>query len=863
MPFPQAVPAVPVIDKGSCRYFNTGKCKVCEKFCEADAIDFEQKESVIELEIGSVILAGGSKEFDARIKSEYGYMLFPNVITSIELERIMSASGPTSGHIERPSDKREPKRMAILQCVGSRDTQAGNEHCSAVCCMQSAKDAIIAHEHIPGLETTIFYMDIRSYGKGFDKFIDKAKNEHRTRFVNARVSSVDAPDQESGNLIIQYIMPDGFITQEEFELVVVSVGLEPLADAKEIARMLGIVTDARGFVGVESFEPVSSSMQGIYTCGSITGPKDIPESVMEASGAASAASAFMGDLQKKQIQYSFPPESDLRGQAPRIGVFVCRCGINIASVVDVLGVVEYVSTLKGVKVARELLFACAQDSQKTIKTIIREHNLNRIVVSACTPRTHEPLFQKTLRESGLNPYMFEFANIREQCSWVHQKEPDKATAKAKNLAGDAVSKTLLAEPLYRKSLSLCKTALVIGGGIAGITAALDIARQGYPVHLIEKTSGLGGNLKHVKTTLKGEPTAPLLERLTGELESNPNIKVHMNAKIGRISGYIGNFKTMIEGSDEEIQHGVAIVATGAIEYEPAEYLYGKDSQVMTQRKLEEMLHNGNAAGLSHLKTIVMIQCVGSRDEDRPYCSRVCCSNAIKNAIALKDRNPRANVYILYRDIRTYGLRERYYSLARQKHIVFARFDESEKPAVTNVDDVLAVTFKDALSNSTIQLSPDLLVLSAGIVADPGNKALSQWLKVPLNEDGFFLEAHVKLRPVDFATDGVFVCGIAHNPKDISETIAQARAAAGRAATILSKDTVETEGRVSYVREGLCSGCAVCADVCAYRAIEINPVKRVAEVNDALCKGCGVCAASCRSAAIDLKGFRNEQILAVL
>ena len=862
IPFPQAVPALPIMGKEHCIYHQKGKCRICEKFCQAKAIDFEQQDEVVDVQVGAVILACGSQEFDARLKNEYGYKLFPNVITSIEFERILSASGPTSGHVTRPSDGKEPRRIAILQCVGSRDRQLGNEHCSAVCCMQAAKHAIIAQEHLPDVRTTIFYMDLRAYGKGFDRFVDRAEQEHGTRLICGRISSVES-DPDTNNLIIQYNTQEGKLKQEEFDLLVLSIGLEPSRSSREAARRLGLPAGSNGFMELNTFEPVTTPRPGIFACGSISGPKDIPESVMEASGAASAAAAVLGGLEAKDLRAEFPPEKDLRGEPPRVGAFVCRCGINIASTVDVPRVVEQLAALPRVKHAQELLFACSQDSQKAIKSVIEEKGLNRMVVCACTPRTHEPLFQKTLREAGINPYLFEFANIREQCSWVHQKEPEKATEKAAELARSAVERVILAVPLYRKELAVNKDALVIGGGLAGMTAALDLAEQGFQVHLLEKGAQLGGNLHDTHFTLKGEPTGEKLSELIGTVTAHERIKTHLCARIREIAGYVGNFKTALENPEIEIQHGVVVVATGAEQYEPQEYLYGEDDRVVTQRELENMLADADPAKLGRLRSVVMIQCVGSRDDERPYCSRVCCSEAVKNAIRLKELNPKCSVYVLFRDIRTYGLKEKYYRIAREKGVLFIRHEKDRKPEVRQENGDLLVEVRDQIVGKDLAIKPDLVVLSTGIVPNPNNKALSQQLKIPLDADGFFLEAHVKLRPVDFATDGVFVCGLAHYPKDISEIIAQARAAAGRAATVLSKDTIEAEGKTSMVREERCSGCGACVEVCAYNAIELDPEKGIATVNEGLCKGCGACSATCRAAAIDLKGFRDEQILEAL
>jgi heterodisulfide reductase subunit A len=866
IPFPQAVPAVAVIDAEHCRYLQQGKCRVCEKVCGTNAIDFSQVEETITLDVGSVILSCGTTEFDAKLKGEYGYGVFPNVLTSIEYERILSASGPSAGHITRPSDHREPEKIAILQCVGSRDIQAGNDHCSAICCMQAAKDAVITQEHLPKARTTIFYMDIRAYGKGFDRFIDKAKDQHKTTFVNARIASVESNPVDN-DLRIHYMAPDGKMAVDTFDMLILSSGIQPSDASKNAARNMEVCLDTAGFVAVDTMKPVSTNRHGIFACGSVSGPKDIPESVIEASGAASAAATILSDLPVKEMVTETVVQKDLRGEPPRIGVYICRCGINIASVVDVPEVVQYARTLPGVKFADELMFSCAQDSQKAIQNAIKENGLNRLVVAACTPRTHEPLFQKTMEEAGINPYMFEFANIREHCSWVHQSEPERATQKACDLLRASVAKVRLARPLFKKKMGVKKSALVIGGGLAGMTCALDLADQGYPVTLVEKEGEFGGNLLHVHTTLAGKKTGIKLESLIKNVISHDNITTHLNATIESVDGYVGNFTTMLKGCDTAIEHGAVVIATGADENRPEEYCLGKNDRVITQRQLETMLHENDGRNgesfTDSMKSVVMIQCVGSRNERNGYCSRVCCSNAIKNAIALKEKNPALAVYIVFRDIRTYGLREAHYRKARELGVVFIRYDLERKPVVEQDDEGVVISVYDAIFAKTVSIRPDLLVLSTGITANPDNRQLSQFLKVPLDADGFFLEAHVKLRPVDFATDGVFVCGLAHYPKDIGETIAQARAAAGRVATVLSKDSLESEGKISSIRADLCCGCQTCISVCAYNAIELDVEKNVAVINETLCKGCGACAASCRSGAVDLNGFSNEQILSML
>ena len=863
IPFPQAVPAVPVIDPASCLQMTRGKCGVCKKLCQAEAVDYEQKPLDVELPVGAVILAPGSEEFDATLKDEYGYHTFPNVISSIELERILSASGPTQGHVQRPSDGKEPSRVAFLQCVGSRDMQVGNDYCSAVCCTQAAKDSIILTEHLHGVESTVFCMDVRAFGKGFDRFVDRARQEHDVRFLRARVSSVEV-DPDTDNLIIRYTMDDGSLHEETFDLLVLSVGMQPSRSIKDTIRRLGIATEEHGFVATSAFDPLSSSRRGVLVCGTAGGPRDIPESVIQASGASSAALTLLAGFEQKRAAAERPTPIDLRGEPTRIGVFVCRCGINIASTVDVPAVVQYASLLPKVVHAQEFLFSCAKDSQKIIAQAIREKRLTRVVVAACTPRTHEPLFQGTLEATGLNPYLFEFANIREQCSWVHQKTPEKATEKARDLVRFAVAKASRLQGLEKSKLAVDHAALVIGGGVAGLTAALDLSAQGYPVHLVEKENELGGNLGKVRWTLDGQRTEAFLADLIRRVEADRLITVHKGKTVDSVSGYVGNFQTRLSGGNggkaEPIRHGVVIVATGASAHVPREYLYGDDSRVVTQLELERLLAAGDAGVTRGPASVVMIQCVGSRDAAHPYCARMCCGTAVRNAIRLREVNPKARVYVLCRDVRVYGLAEKFYREAREKGVVFMRYEETGKPQVSASNGRLAVRMRDEILGRTVELSADLLVLSVGVEPNSDNHALSQLLKVPLDADGFFLEAHVKLRPVDFATEGVFVCGLAHYPKDLPECIAQARAAASRAATILSKDEIEAEGKVAAVDPARCSGCGACVDVCAFKAIEIDSAKSIAVVNEATCKGCGTCAATCRAAAIDLKGFLNDQIL---
>ena len=873
IPFPQAMPNKPVIDRENCMFFKNGTCKVCQTTCKAEAIDFDQEDKILDLNVGAIIAIPGFDEFDAHLKPEYGYGRYPNVITSVGFERILNASGPFQGKIHRPSDGNIPKKIAFIQCVGSRDAKCKNDYCSAVCCMYTVKEAIIAKEHCQEIEPTIFFMDMRAYGKDFDKYYEKAKNEHGVRYVRSRVSEIKE-DNETHNLWIKYENEAGELQNEEFELVVLSVGLEAPIEAKQLAKKLGIELNDYDFAKTDEFNPLENGRPGIFVGGAFQGPKDIPETVAQASGVAARASIVLADARGTLVKKKeYPPEIDVRYEGPRIGVFICHCGINIGAYVNVAEVVQYAKTLPNVIYVGENLYTCSQDTQELIKKAIQEHKLNRVVVAACTPRTHEPLFQDTIREAGLNKYLFEMANIRDQNSWVHMHEPKAATEKAKDLVRMAVAKARLIEPLQSKLLDITRRGLVIGGGISGMTAALGLAQEGYEVYLVEKEPKLGGNLRHIYYTLEGKDTQKFLNELIQKVQSNDKIQVFTNAEIDKIDGFVGNFKTTIKVSKEpkganqthELEHGIIIVATGAEEYKPTEYLYGKDTRVITQRELEKRLSNSQSP-VSNFQSIVMIQCVGSRSDEHPYCSRVCCSEAIKNAIKLKEKNKDTNIYILYRDIRTYGFKETYYQKACELGVVFIRYEEGNEPEVRKNGKNIEVLVEDLILHEKLLINADLLVLSTATVAPSANDKIAKMLKVPLNEDGFFLEAHMKLRPVDFATDGIFLAGLAHGPKFIEESISQAYAAVARACTILSKDFIEAPATVAEVNERKCVACGLCEAVCAYGAIQlitkktIVGEKAVAEINEALCKGCGTCVASCRSGSIDLRGFTTEEIV---
>ena len=862
--YPQAIPNAYLIDKeGDGEHKGCVSCGQCSKVCKAGAINHDEEPEELELKVGAIIIATGSQPFDPVIKPEFGYKRFDNVVTSLEFERILSPSGPFQGKVVRPADQKKPGRIAWVQCVGSRDSSIGNEYCSAMCCMYTAKEAIIAKEHDPNIQPTIFYNDIRSYGKDFDKYIQQAKDEHGIRYVRSRLSEI-VEDARTKDLIIRYEDDAGDLREETFDMVVLSIGLCSTAARRSFMERLGLEMNEFGFSQTDPGDPATASLPGVFIAGAFSEPKAIPESVMEASAAAARAAAILSDVRGTLVkEKTYPAEKDVAGEAPRIGVFVCNCGINIGGYLDVPGISEFARSLDNVAYVEENIYTCSQDTQKKIAQAITEHDLNRVIVAACTPRTHEPVFQKSMKEAGLNPYLFEMANIREQCSWVHMSEREKATEKAKELIAMTVAKSRLLQPLSEIEVDVTQKALVIGGGIAGMTAALSLADQGFETMLVEKEEALGGKLNIIRHTVDGLDIEKLLRETKKKIQGHELITIHTGSTVKDIQGFVGNYRAVLQTPDgeEEFAHGAVIVAVGTEEHVPISYRYGEDLRVATQRELEEKLSSRRPDDIRNGETFVMIQCVESRDDDRPYCSRVCCMQALKNAIKLKELNPRCEVFILYRDMMTYGFKEKYYREAREQGVMFLQYDKDRKPELVTKDDGLIVKIYEPMLQEHLEIPADHLVLSTGLEPGPDNTKIARMLKVPLNADGFFLEAHVKLRPVDFATEGAFVAGACHSPKFISESISQACAAAARAATVLSSARYKTEAIIAEVDEELCSGCGLCVLACPFKAIEL--VDGVARVNETVCKGCGLCSATCRSGAVQQRGFSDHQLLAMI
>jgi len=869
IPYPQAIPTSYLIDPKVCLFKQKGICRLCEKICEAKAVNFTQQDEFITINVGAIIVTVGAEISDISNLSELGYK-YVNVINSLEFERILNAAGPYGGEVLRPSDHLPPSKILFLTCVGSRNRILNKNYCSAFCCMAAIKEAVIAKEHNPRINSYLFFTDIRAVGKGFDEYYRRAQNSG-INIIKAKVSGVDE-DPISNKLFVNYENTEtGEFFEEEFDLIVLSVGFQQSKSSVELCNKLGINVNKYGFCHTESFNSPQTNREGIYAVGTLSGPKDIPETVTEASAAAAmAASLLRSEKFKLSIQKEYPTEINVRLQEPRIGVFLCKCGINIGAFVNINEVLRYVETLPNVVYAEKNLYTCSQDTQDHIKQIITLHRLNRIIIASCTPRTHESLFQNTIREAGLNPYLFELVNIREQCSWVHMTEPLAATEKAKELVGMSVAKSKLFEPVKEKSISIIQIGLVIGGGVAGLTAALELANQGYKVYLIEKEKELGGLARKIFYTFEKDNPQERLKDLIEKVNGHNRIIKQLNTKIEEISGSIGNFKITINEQKvtQEISAGIIIVATGGKEYKPKEFMYGTDDRILTQQELEQKIFENKIKS----KKIAMIQCVGSRNLERPYCSKICCSIAIKNALKLKALNPDCEILILHRDIRTVGFTEDYYEEARIHGINFIRFKEENPPELNIINKQLQISIYDNQRNKEILFEPDLLILSAAFVPNP-NIDLAQMLKVPLDQNGFFLEAHVKLRPLDFATDGIYVCGAAQWPKFMKDSVVQAKGTAARAGIILSKEIINISGIFAQVNKDACIGCGSCYDLCPYNAIEMKKVKKnlertslnvfQANILDSICKGCGACVSACPVQAINLPHFTNPEILEMI
>ena len=868
-PFPQAVPNVYVVDTENC--INGDRrvlfCDRCAKACARNAVDLDMQPRDIELDVGSVVVATGFEPFDPYEMKIYGYGVSNNIMTGLEFERLLNASGPTQGHIVRPTDRKVPKRIAFVQCVGVRGEQ-DCYHCSSFCCMNSVKDCLLAKDHETDIEKmTVFYFDMRAFGKGYEDFFQRAQKMDEVEFYRAKPSKiVEDPKSRNLNLFVE-----NTLTREpeiiEADMVVLATSGRPNADNSALAEALGIEQDESGFFKSRQANShvLEATRDGVFLAGCCKGPDDIPDCVAQATGAASAAGSVLVDHRLEEVIEEIP---QLETSGPlRIGVFLCHCGINIAGVLDVDAMAEYVKDLPGVVHVQKDLFLCSDTSQKLLQEAVIEHKLNRVVAAACTPRTHEPVFQETCRRIGLNPYLFEMCNVRDQCSWVHSRVPEIATGKAKEMLRMAVARAHNLEPLESHQTEIRQSALVIGGGISGIQAALDLDAQGHEVHLVEKSDQLGGRLNRLGRLFPTDSSAKeILSEKLKELKKS-RVKVHTGADVEEVGGFIGNFKVKTTAGEFDI--GSIVLAIGSNLYEPekGEYGYGKCDNVFTSQQFEDLLLESEGApkvGGKKLKTVAFIQCVGSRDPEKNInCSRYCCPTTIKQAMVLREQG--VNVVVFYRDMRTVGHgAEEFYREARKAGIVCVRFEIPDAPQVLGKKRAEKVKVYENLLGDYVETEVDAVVLASAMKPNAEEFArFREMLKVPVTADGFMMELHPKLGPVETNTAGIFLAGCVQGPKDIGASVAQARAAAGKANSLICRESINLDPTTAWVDEELCRACGACVEICLFSAPELiekdtGDVK-VARINEALCKGCGTCAAWCPTNAIVARHFTDRQI----
>ena len=854
--YPQSVPLTYTID-----YENCVGCGACERVCDAGAIQFLEKSESYKIEVGSIVVATGFEMMEPDVwREEYGYGEYEDVVTALEYERLLSSSGPTEGTVRKPSDGEEPESVAWIQCVGSRCKQKGMPYCSRVCCMYATKEASITVGDNPDIETYIHYMDLRAYGKDFQQYYDQAKKKGVT-YLRGRPSRVYRTGE--GKLAIEYEDTErGEVTTNEVDMVVLSAAIVPASGNRQLADILDVELDENGFFRSRDSltAPMESTREGIYLAGCSQSPKDIPDSVAQGSGAAARALMPIRNRPRKGRSEK-PAERDVSGEEPRIGVFVCHCGKNIANYLDVPDVADAVKDMPNVVHVDDTLFACSEDAQAKIKDAIKEHGLNRIVVAACSPRTHANLFQDTMEEMGLNRYLFEMANIRNQCSWVHSDDAERATEKAKLLTKMAVAKAARLAALQEHEIDVGDHTLVVGGGPAGMQTSLSLARAGQHVTLVERRDELGGKLLRLNTLFPTDIDArELAERLARDVMDEENITVMTSAEVQDVEGYIGNYEVSIDG--ETYHFDTIILATGFQEIDPSEW-YGYDGErVMTQLELDEALADD---ALEEPETVVFINCVGAMEEERPWCCRVGCGNSLKNARAVKERYPDADVYILYKDLRVFGKDEEeyYMEVEGEDGVMFLRYSTDDKPTVTREDDKLHLAVHDNLLDDDVELDADYVILAMQLEGDSSAARLKKMLKVSSDPAGFFMEAHAKLRPLEFPSEGVYLAGGAHYPKNVADMFAQADGAASKAAIPMMRGYARSEGIIAEIDSDVCSGCKMCIAVCPYGAIDFNEEDGVAEVTDVLCKGCGSCASVCPVGAITQKGYEDDQLTAMI
>ncbi len=858
-----AVPNIPFIDAGTCLHLKGEECNKCAEVCPTDAIDWGQKEQLQELQVGAILLTPGIEPLRASDEAaKLGYGKMPNVIDNFQMDRLVSIYGPTGGQVQRPSDGKQAQRIAIVQCIGSRKTDKDLSYCSSICCMHATRLAMSLKAKSNETEVVIFHNDVMAYSKGHEQIYNQAKDSLGVKYTRGEIGSI-TEDPQTKDLKVEYISAEGGKPAEEsFDLLVLSLGLTPSSDGTNLAKSLGIPFDRWGFP--ETANQSSMAKPGVFVGGSFHSLSDTPEAVVNAEAAALEIAEFLAGAATTVGQPAQAPtsQSHVSDTLPKVGVFVCQCGGMISKTLNTAELAEYASGLEGVAESQVLDYACFAPGISQIKQTIKEKGLNRAVVVACSARSLLPLFQKTVADTGLNKFLVEMVNAREFCAWVHLKESDKATQRLRDEIRGSVAKVRELQPIPPAARDITQRALVIGGGVAGMVAALSLASQEIPVDLVEKSERLGGNANRLCYDPAGRKVSQYIGTLNKRIEDSSLIRVFLGSKVTEITGRIGQFHTKIltPAAGAEAEHGAIIVATGGREYKPEEYLYAKNKEVITQLELEERFA-GSDNWLEGIKSVLVLHCVGSRDEQRPYCSRICCSQAVKNSLKLKELNPEITVHHLYRDMRTYFLNDILYHEAKQRGIAFTKYDEKAGIDVSKKrGGSLTVSFTKVDTGKTMELRPDLLVLNSAVLAGDDNESLSSILGVPLGEDGFFAEDdYMTLTPVDFTKKGIYLCGLAHGPKSLDESAAQAKAAAMRALAVLSKERLVQQAVVAEVNSDRCVACLTCVRACPFTVPFINE-QQVAQILPHECRGCGVCVSSCPKDAIELKTFADNDVI---
>jgi len=823
------------------------------------------------MEVGALVLSGGTAYFDPSDgKNTFGYGIFPNVVTSLEFERICSGTGPSQGRLLRPSDGKPIRKVAWIQCVGSRDLQLDSDYCSNICCMYAIKEALLAKDKTDGkIEPVIFYMDMRTFGKTFQRYRDQAESVHGVRFERARIHSI-IPDRNSGDLLLGYADSSGKRHEENFDMVVLAVGQRPTPETKGLAEQVGIELNSWGFAQTAPFSLTQTSQGGIVVGGSFSGLKDISESVIQASAAAANASRVIhstgGGL---ALQPSLPPpNTDILRENPKILVALCTCGESLSRIVENEDFEKDLLWDPAVNQVETIGQTCTEQGWERLVELVEAHKPNRLLIGACLPYLYARKIRELGRQVNLDPSLMDVVEIRPkdlaQSSELKAQSGLSAFSFQLSALKMSIAKLKRMDPAPVETIKIQQRALIVGGGIAGMTAALTIAEHGFPVDLVEQSEQLGGNLCWIQKTLEGHPVQPLLEETVQKVEKHPLVNVHTQSHVVTTFGQVGNFFTTLEHAENGLQtvaHGIAILATGGTEASTASYGHGTSEAILTQKELEGKLRDEPIDPLS-LKTVVMIQCVDSREEPRNFCSRVCCGNALKQALYLKSQNPHVAIYILYRDMMCYGFTETYYTQARKAGVFFIQYDKDNKPVVEPVDGIVRVTVDEPIIGKKVTIEADLVVLATGIQPNIP-KDLADGFGAGTDPDGFFQEAESKWRPVDSLNEGIFACGLAHSPRSIAEAIATSEAAAQRSLRILTKEQLRSGKVVAKVKHSICSQCERCIDACPYGARRLDIETEKLEVNAVRCQGCGSCAVVCPNSASYLEGFPEQQMLEVI